>query len=134
MKKDARAHKRVGYVFLGLALCFLLFSFGSAMGSTRFWIMSITSLLLWVIAAFFIMHASEKRVVFFKIVLTIVVMILAPMAFIYLEASRGFALIKNEPFTQFLVFEAVAAFSFIISAAGLAKTLSALHQKKRIRG
>jgi len=132
MKKEAR-NKKLAYVLLVLAIALLMLAWNFGLSDWRFWMMSFASLLLWAVAAFIIMHAAEKRAVFFKIVAIVVVMVIAPMAFIYFEASRGIAIIKNEPFTQFVAFEAAAAFSFIISAAGLARQLAMLRHKNRIR-
>jgi len=132
MKKQAR-NKKLAYALLALAIALLMFAWNFGLSDGRFWVTSIASLVLWAVAAFIIMHAAEKRTVFFKIVAAVVVMVIAPMAFIYFEASRGIAAIKNEPFTQFVAFEAAAAFSFIISAAGLARQLAMLRHKNRIR-
>lgn len=132
MKKDVK-HKKPAYALLALAIALLMLAWNFGLNDGRFWVMSIGSLVLWVVAAFMMMHAAEKRAVFFKIVATVVVMVIAPMAFIYFEASRGIAVIKSEPFTQFVAFEAAAAFSFIISAAGLARQLAALRHKNRMK-
>ncbi len=129
--KRVDSRKKVGYFLLLISLLPLPSMFRYSLTDQRFYLLLLTSLVLWFVASFACILDKRKRLFFGKFVFSLIFVVLSPVAFVYFEALRGLAFYHHLSYYRYFAYEIVTVLLFLTSLAVLIKSIGSYFTKKK---